>query len=141
MPRIIAIDYGLKRTGLAVTDPLQLIATGLGTVETQKLTVFLKDYCQKEDVEGFLVGEPRGLDDQDTHASAPVRKFLAWLKRHFPKTRIETIDERFTSRMASRAMVDMGMKKKDRQKKGMVDEVAATMMLQEWMDARPGAQP
>ncbi|MCU0380595.1 MAG: Holliday junction resolvase RuvX [Chitinophagaceae bacterium] len=136
MPRILCIDYGLKRTGIAVTDPMQIIATGLTTVETNKLTVFLKDYCAKEEVELFLVGEPRGLDDQDTHASEPVRKFIAWLKRHFPKTKIETIDERYTSKMASRAMIEMGMKKKDRQRKGAIDEIAATMMLQEWMERR-----
>jgi putative Holliday junction resolvase len=115
---------------------MQIIATGLTTVETNKLTVFLKDYCAKEEVELFLVGEPRGLDDQDTHASEPVRKFIAWLKRHFPKTKIETIDERYTSKMASRAMIEMGMKKKDRQRKGAIDEIAATMMLQEWMERR-----
>jgi putative Holliday junction resolvase len=136
MPRVLCIDYGLKRTGIAVTDPLQIIATGLDTLETTKLTVFLKDYCAKEEVERFLVGEPKGLDDQDTHASEPVRKFLAWLKRHFPKTPIETIDERYTSKWAKRAMIDMGMKKKDRQKKGHVDQIAATMMLQEWMESR-----
>jgi putative Holliday junction resolvase len=137
MPRILCIDYGLKRTGIAVTDPLQIIATGLTTVETNKLTVFLKDYCAKEAVERFLVGEPKGLDDQDTHASEPVRKFLAWLKRHFPKTPIETIDERYTSKMAVRAMVEMGMKKKARQQKGNIDEIAATMMLQEWLTNNP----
>ena len=133
MARILCIDYGLKRTGIAVTDPMQIIATGLTTVDTNKLTVFLKDYCAKEEVERFLVGEPKGLDDQDTHASEPVRKFLAWLKRHFPKTPIETIDEWYSSKNALRAMVDMGMKKKDRQQKGNIDQIAATMMLQEWM--------
>jgi putative Holliday junction resolvase len=133
MARILCIDYGLRRTGIAVTDPMQIIATGLATVYTNKLTVFLKDYCAKEEVSIFLVGEPLGLDDQPTHATEPVRKFIAWLKRHFPQVPVETIDERFTSKMASRAMLEMGMKKKDRRRKGAIDEIAATMMLQEWM--------
>ena len=134
MARILCIDYGLKRTGLAATDPMRIIASGIGTVETNKLTVFLKDYLVKETVERFLVGEPMGLDDQPTHATEPVRKFIAWLRRHFPDIPVETIDERYSSKMASRAMVEMGMKKKDRQRKGAIDEIAATMMLQEWME-------
>lgn len=134
MARILCIDYGLKRTGIAATDPLQIIASGVGTVDTPRLTVFLKDYLAKEPVERILVGEPLGLDDKPTHATEPVRKFIAWLKRHFPRIPVETIDERYTSKMASRAMVDMGMKKKDRQRKGAIDEIAATMMLQEWME-------
>jgi putative Holliday junction resolvase len=136
MARIICIDYGLKRTGIAVTDPMQIIASGIGTVDTSKLTVFLKDYLAKETVERFLVGEPLDLDGKPTHATEPVRKFIAWLRRHFPKIPVETIDERYSSKMASRAMVEMGMKKKDRQRKGAIDEIAATMMLQEWMNTK-----
>ncbi len=134
MARIICIDYGLKRTGLAVTDPLQIIATGLTTVETPQLIIFLKDYFKKEEVELILIGEPRNLDDSDTHATGPVQKFIGRLKKEFPKIPVRTIDERYTSKMATRAMLDMGLKKKQRQNKALVDEIAATMMLQEYMN-------
>jgi putative Holliday junction resolvase len=134
--RILAIDYGKKRTGLAVTDPLQIIAQGLTTVDTHMALVFLKDYMQKEQVETIIIGDPRNLDDSDTDATAAAAEFTKKLKRHFPTVKIVTVDERFSSKMASRAMIDMGMKKKDRQKKGMVDEVAATMMLQEYLSSK-----
>lgn len=134
--RILAIDYGKKRTGIAVTDPLQIIAQGLTTVDTHMALVFLKDYMQKEQVEAIIIGDPRNLDDSPTDITAAAAEFKKKLKRHFPNVKIVTVDERFTSKMASRAMVDMGMKKKDRQKKGMVDEVAATMMLQEYLENR-----
>jgi putative holliday junction resolvase len=134
MARILCIDYGLKRTGLAVTDPLKIIATGLTTVETPQLIIFLKEYFKKEEVELILVGEPRNLDDSDTHATGPVRKFISRLKKEFPKIPVRTIDERYTSKMATRAMIDMGLKKKQRQNKALVDEIAATMMLQEYMN-------
>lgn len=133
MPRILAIDYGLKRTGLAVSDPLQIIASALTTVETPQLFNFLKDYFKREAVELILIGEPKNLDDSDTHATPLVRKAIERLKKEFPAIPVKTVDERFTSKMASRAMIDMGMKKKQRQEKGMVDQVAATMMLQEYM--------
>lgn len=129
----MSIDYGTKRTGLAVTDPLQIIASGLTTVETPKLFSFLKDYCRKESVELFLVGEPRNLDDSDTHASGPVRQFIARLGKEFPQIPVKTIDERFSSKMATRAMIDMGLKKKQRQDKKLVDEIAATLLLQEYL--------
>ena len=134
MARIISLDYGLKRTGIAVTDPMQIIATGLTTVETPKLMQFLKDYFAKETVELILIGEPKNLDDSDTHATGPVKQFIARLKKTFPLIPIETADERYTSRMATRAMIDMGMKKKDRRNKALVDEIAATMMLQEYLE-------
>ncbi len=133
MPRILAIDYGLKRTGLAVTDPLKIIATGLTTVESPRLFPFLKEYFQNEEVELILIGEPKNLDDSDTHASAAVRKIIERLKREFPAIHVQTIDERFTSKMASRAMIEMGLKKKQRQNKALVDEIAATIMLQEFL--------
>ena len=136
MPRILAIDYGLKRTGLAVSDPLQIIASALTTVETPQLFNFLKEYCKKEAVELFLIGEPKNLDDSDTHATPLVKKAIERLRKEFPAIPVQTIDERFTSKMASRAMIDMGMKKKQRQEKGMVDQIAATMMLQEYMANR-----
>jgi putative Holliday junction resolvase len=134
MARIISLDYGLKRTGIAVTDPMQIIATGLTTVETPKLMQFLKDYFAKEKVELILIGEPKNLDDTDTHATGPVKQFIARLKKTFPQITIETADERYTSKMATRAMIDMGMKKKDRRNKALVDEIAATMMLQEYLE-------
>ncbi len=133
MPRIIAIDYGLKRTGLAVTDPLKIIATGLTTVESPKLVSFLKDYFKKENVELILIGEPKNLDDSDTHATPLVKKITIRLQKEFPSIPIKMVDERFTSKMASRAMIDMGMKKKQRQNKALVDEIAATILLQEYL--------
>lgn len=133
MGRIMAIDYGKKRTGLAVTDPLKIIATGLTTVETQGLIPYLKDYFKREEVELILVGEPKGLDDGDTHATPLVQQFLARLKKEFPSMPVTTVDERYTSKMASRAMIEMGLKKKQRQNKALVDEIAATIMLQEYM--------
>ena len=134
MARIISLDYGLKRTGIAVTDPMQIIATGLTTVETPKLMQYLKDYFAKETVELILIGEPKNLDDTDTHATGPVKQFIARLKKTFPAIPLETADERYTSKMATRAMIDMGMKKKDRRNKALVDEIAATMMLQEYLE-------
>lgn len=136
MGRIMAIDWGKKRTGLAVTDPLQIIATGLTTVETAKLLPFLKDYIVREQVEKVLVGMPANLDDSDTHATPMVREFIRWIKNNFPSLPVQEVDERYTSKMASRAMIDMGMKKKQRQNKALVDEIAATIMLQEYLQNR-----
>ncbi len=133
MPRIISIDYGKKRTGIAVTDPLKIIATGLTTVDTQKLMPFLKDYFLKEEVEMVIIGMPVNLDDTDTHATPMVRQFIGGFKKNFPAIPIKEVDERFTSKMASRAMIEMGMKKKQRQDKSLVDEIAATLMLQEYL--------
>src|ERR1700744_4751897 len=112
MARIMAIDYGLKRTGLAGTDPLQIIATGLTTVESPRLIAFLKDYFKREPVELILVGEPKNWDDSDTHATPLVRALIGKLQKEFPSIPLKLVDERYTSRMASRAMIDMGMKKK-----------------------------
>jgi putative Holliday junction resolvase len=133
MARIMAIDYGLKRTGIAVTDPLQIIATGLTTVESPKLIAFLKEYMRTEEVELILMGEPKNWDDSDTHATPLVRQIVKRLQKEFPAMPLKMVDERFTSKLASRAMVEMGMKKKQRQNKAMVDEIAATIMLQEYM--------
>jgi len=134
----MAIDYGLKRTGIAVTDPLQIIASGLTTVESPKLMAFLKDYFKKEVVELVLVGEPKNWDDSDTHATPLVRELLARLQKEFPAMPLLTVDERYTSKMASRAMIDMGLKKKQRQNKALVDEIAATIMLQEYLEKLKG---
>lgn len=133
MSRVICIDYGGKRTGLAVTDPLKIIATALTTVDTKELIPFLKTYFQQEKVELIIIGEPLNLDNSDTHATPLVKEAIKRLKKEFPSIAIQTVDERFTSKMASRAMVDMGMKKKDRQKKGNIDQIAAAIMLQEYL--------
>ena len=135
MPRILAIDYGLKRTGLAVTDPLKIIATGLTTIDTHKLFPFLKSYLQQEEVELILIGEPKNLDDSDTHATPLVKKAIQKLKREFPSIPVQSIDERYTSKLARQSMLDMGLKKKQRQNKALVDEIAATIMLQEYLQS------
>ena len=133
MPRILAIDYGMKRTGLAVTDPLKIIATGLTTVESNQLIPFLKNYFSNEEVELIIIGEPKNLDDTDTHATPLVEKTIKQLQKNFPSIPIQKVDERFTSKMASRAMIEMGLKKKQRQNKALIDEIAATIMLQEYL--------
>jgi putative Holliday junction resolvase len=133
MPRILAIDYGLKRTGLAVTDPLKIIATALTTVESPKLIQFLKDYFKKEEVELIVIGEPKNWDESDTHATPLVKKLVEKLKKEFPHMPLKLVDERYTSKMASNAIIEMGIKKKDRRDKSLVDKVAATIILQEYM--------
>ena len=133
MPRIISIDYGAKRTGLAVTDPLQIIATGLTTVESKQLIPFLKDYFAKEEVELIIIGEPKNWDDTDTHATPLVEKIIKQLEKNFPKIPIKKVDERYTSKMAKDAMLEMGLKKMQRRNKKLVDEIAATIILQEYM--------
>ena len=136
MSRILSIDFGKKRTGLAVTDPLRIIATGLGTVETKNLSSFLKEYFSREPVSMVIVGMPANLDDTDTHATPLVRSFIRHFKKNWPDIPIEEVDERFTSKMASQAMIEMGMKKKQRRNKELVDEIAATIMLQEYLRSR-----
>ncbi|HJS55135.1 MAG TPA: Holliday junction resolvase RuvX [Chitinophagaceae bacterium] len=133
MPRILSIDYGLKRTGLAVTDPLKIIATGLTTVESKQLVSFLKDYFSKEEVELIIIGEPKNWDDTDTHATPLVEKIIKRLEKNFPKIPIKKVDERNTSKMAKDAMLEMGLKKMQRRDKKLVDEIAATIMLQEFL--------
>ncbi len=133
MARILCIDYGLKRTGIAVTDPLQIIATGLTTVDSPQLIPFLKNYFQQETVELILIGEPKNLDDSDTHATPLVKQAIKKLEKEFSFIPVKTVDERYTSKMAKQARIDMGMKKKDRRNKRTVDEIAATIMLQEYM--------
>jgi putative Holliday junction resolvase len=133
MARIIALDYGLKRTGSAVTDPLQIIATGLTTIESPTMIPFLQDYFKKEVVELIIIGMPKNWDESDTHGTGPARKAVALLKKHFPQMPLKEVDERYTSKMAKNAMLEMGMKKKDRRDKKLVDEIAATIMLQEYL--------
>lgn len=133
MPRILSIDYGLKRTGLAVTDPLKIIATGLTTVDSKQLITFLKDYFSKEEVELIIIGEPKNWDDTDTHATPLVEKCIKELQKNFPLIPIQKVDERFTSKMAKDSMLEMGLKKKRRRDKKLLDEIAATIMLQEYL--------
>lgn len=133
MPRILSIDYGAKRTGIAVTDPMKIIATGLTGLHTKDLEAFLTTYFAKEEVERVIIGHPTNMDDSDTHATPLVQAFINRFKKVFPQIPIEKVDERLTSKMAVRSMVDSGMKKKDRQNKNLVDEIAATIMLQEFL--------
>jgi len=133
MGRILCIDYGAKRTGIAVTDPFKIIATALATIESKQIIAFLKEYTIKETVELILIGMPLNLDDSPTHSTPLVIAAIKQLKKHFPNIPIETVDERYSSKLASQAMVQMGMKKKDRRVKGNIDQVAATMLLQEYM--------
>ena len=134
MGRIIAIDFGLKRTGLAVTDPLKIIASPLETILTENLFSWLKDYFGKEQVERIVVGMPTNLDQSDTHTTVPVKKLIENLKVQFPEVPISEIDERFTSKIAMQSMVLSGMKKKDRQKKENVDKISAAIILQSHLD-------
>lgn len=134
MARILCIDYGGKRTGIAVTDPLQIIATGLTTIDTKDFIKFLKDYFSKEQVEKIIIGMPLNMDDSATHATPLVENAIKQLKKHFPNMPVETVDERYTSKMAKDAMLEMGLKKKQRRDKKLVDEIAATIMLQEYME-------
>ena len=133
MARILSIDYGLKRTGIAVTDPLQIIATGLTTLHSKELVPFLKDYFNKEQVELIIIGWPSNWDDSDTHATPLVAKCIKELEKNFPSIPVKKVDERYTSKMAKDAMLEMGMKKKDRRNKAIVDEIAATIILQDYL--------
>ena len=133
MARIICIDYGLKRTGVAVTDPLKIIATGLTTLHSKELIPFLKDYFAREPVELILIGWPTNWDESATHATPLVAACITQLEKNFPSIPLKKVDERYTSKMAKDAMLEMGMKKKDRRNKALVDESAATIMLQEYL--------
>lgn len=135
MGRILAIDYGLKRTGLAVTDVNRIIATALETVETVHLIDYLKRYFQKEEVDKVIIGMPKRLNNTDSEIAPTVRKFIEVFTSHFPDKSIQTVDERFTSSMAQQALITGGMKKKDRQVKGNVDKVSAVLILQSYMQS------
>ena len=135
MARILAIDYGGKRTGIAVTDPMQIIATGLTTIASHELIPFLKKYFLQEEVELIIIGLPKNWDDSDTHGTPLAEAAIKRLKKEFPLMPLKTVDERYTSKMAKDAMLQMGMKKKDRRDKKLVDEIAATIMLQEYMQS------
>lgn len=134
MSRLLAIDYGQKRTGIAVSDPLQIIASGLTTVPTEELMTFLKDYLAKEQVEKIIIGDPKRLNDEPSTISVLINSFVEKLAKTFPGMPIERMDERFTSKMAFQTMIDGGLKKKQRQNKALIDQIAATIILQDYMN-------
>lgn len=136
MPRLLAIDYGIKRTGIAVTDELQIIASGLTTVDSKELLVFLKNYFAKEQVAKVLVGEPKQMNGQPSESAPLVDAFVAAFQQQFPEIPVERVDERFTSKMAFQTMIDSGLKKKQRQNKGLIDEIAATILLQDYLSRK-----
>lgn len=136
MARILSIDYGKKRTGLAVTDPLQIIANGLATVSTSTLFDWLKDYTWREEVERIVIGEPRQTNGQPSENLARVQQFVNRWRKAVPQIPIEYFDERFTSVLAHQAMLDGGLKKKDRQNKALVDEISATIILEDYLRSR-----
>ncbi|MCE7864518.1 MAG: Holliday junction resolvase RuvX [Bacteroidetes bacterium CHB5] len=138
MGRLLAIDYGTKRTGLAVTDPLKIIATALDTVETTTLLKYLSDYFKKEQVEAVVIGLPKKLNNTDSETAPAVRSFVEKFKSTFPEVPISTIDERFTSSIAQQAMLAGGAKKKDRQAKGNVDKISAVLILQDFLTVYRG---
>jgi len=133
MPRILAIDYGEKRTGIAVTDELQIIASGLITVKTNELIKFLINYTNKEKVELFIVGQPKQMNNSDSESEKHILSFLKQLEKSLPKIPIKRIDERFTSKIAFQTMIDSGLKKKQRRNKGLVDEISTTIILQSYL--------
>jgi putative holliday junction resolvase len=134
MGRILAIDFGLKRTGLAVTDTLRIIATGLSTVKTHELTDFLKKYIAKETVDLIVVGEPKQMDGTPSEITKEIDVFLKKLNKELPHIKVERQDERFSSKMAFQSLIDSGVKKKDRQNKSLIDEVSATIILQAYLE-------
>ncbi len=136
MGRIVAIDYGRKRVGVAVTDPLKMIANGLTTVHPEEILTFLTDYTQKEEVETIVVGYPKQMDNQNSEAIQYIKPFLKKLRKQFPEITVEKEDERFTSKMAQQAMIDGGMKKKQRRDKENVDRVSATIILQSYLERK-----
>lgn len=133
MPRILSIDYGQKRTGIAVTDEMQIIASGLTTIPSESTIQFLKDYFSKENVEKVLIGDPKQMNGLPSESSKIIEKFVLKFKSEFPNMVVERSDERFTSKMAIQTMIDSGLKKKQRQNKALIDEIAATIMLQDYL--------
>lgn len=133
MARILAIDYGTKRTGIAVTDEFQIIASGLTTVDTKELLPFLKDYISKEKVELFLIGEPKQMNNEVSESEASIQAFLKNLATAIPEIPVKRVDERFTSKMAFQTMIDSGLKKEQRKNKALIDEISATIILQSYL--------
>lgn len=133
MPRILAIDYGIRRTGIAVTDELQIIASGLTTIPSETTISFLKDYFAKEKVSKVLLGEPKQMNGLPSESTPIIEKFATEFVSTFPEMSLIRVDERFTSKMAFQTMIDSGLSKKQRQNKGLVDEIAATILLQDYL--------
>jgi putative holliday junction resolvase len=133
MPRILAIDYGIKRTGIAVTDELQIIASGLTTIPSETIIPFLKDYFSKENVSTVLIGEPKQMNGLPSESTPIIEKFVETFSVEFPQMKVIRVDERFTSKMAFQTMIDSGLRKKQRQNKGLIDEIAATILLQDFL--------
>lgn len=136
MARLLSIDYGKKSTGIAVSDPLQLIANGLTTVETSRLVDFLADYLKKEEVEVIVVGLPKQMNNEPSENMKRVEPFVNRLRKIYPHIPVEYFDERFSSKMAQQTMIDGGLKKKERQNKALVDEISATIILQGYMESK-----
>lgn len=138
MGRIIAIDYGQKRTGIAVTDELKMIANPLSTIHSKEVIIFLKDYVARENVECIVVGEPKQMDNSASESAKFIEPFIKLLSRTFPLIPIKRIDERFTSKMAFQTMIDAGLGKKDRRNKSLVDTISATIILQSYLESLNG---
>ena len=134
MARILSIDYGLKRTGIAVTDDFQIIASGLTTISSTDIIPFLKTYFSQENVETVIIGEPKQMNGLPSESTEIIEKFLTQFHTEFPNMKMERVDERFTSKMAFQTMIDSGLKKKQRQNKGLIDEIAATILLQDYLN-------
>ena len=134
MARILSIDYGQKRTGIAVTDDFQIIASGLTTIPSAELLSFLKTYFSKENVETVIIGEPKQMNGLPSESTEIIEKFIVQFHAEFPTMKMERVDERFTSKMAFQTMIDSGLKKKQRQNKGLIDEIAATILLQDYLN-------
>ena len=136
MARVLALDYGLKRTGIAITDELQLIASGLTTVATNDILDFLKNYLKEENVELFVIGKPKQMNNADSESETLIKPFILKLENEFPEIPIIRVDERFTSKMAFQTLIDSGLKKKKRANKALVDEVSATLILQSYLSSK-----
>lgn len=134
--RILAIDYGLKRTGIAVSDELQIIASGLTTIPSETVLDFLCDYFSKERVEKVLIGEPKQMNNEPSESAPIINAFVEKFKNAFPEMPLDRVDERFTSKMAFQAMIDSGLKKKQRQNKALIDEISATIMLRDYLSRK-----
>ena len=136
MARVLAIDFGTKRTGIAVTDEMQIIASGLTTVQTKDLLTFVTDYCKNEKVETIVVGEPKQMNNQVSESEQHIQQFLEQLHTALPAIAVERVDERFTSKMAFQTMLDSGLKKGQRKNKGLIDEISATIILQTYLEGK-----
>lgn len=136
MGRILALDFGEKRTGVAVTDPLKIIASGLTTVATKSLIDFLKNYLNSEEVDLFLIGEPKQMNNSPSESEVYIQPFLKQLTKTFPQIPIERVDERFTSKIAFQTMIDTGISRKKRQNKSLIDQISATIILQSYLDRK-----